>query len=312
MNGKIIVSVLISFSVVFSLFFIVYKVYFDQIFEEKNEFYKTLDTHKQKIFLLGSSHVAQLNVTLINEKISSQNTQYDVYNLAYVSDRPKLRYETISKIISSKPELVLYGISYRDFSSMDSEQTSILPVPKPLLSIFKITETQINPKLVTLELIRQSLKDTGLFPSKSGIDIPKTPFYLYYDYVTDIETPDELEQRKESSDAHRIHIEPKEINEQSKYFKKNIQQLLDNNIRVIIFTTPLHRIYLDIIPNEEKTKFSEILDETINELDVDFYNLTNKYDNLDIWTDDDHIAYNRKAMKFTEDIIQIIETKLDL
>ena len=82
--------------------------------EKINEQFFDHDFSKTKnIVLLGTSHVAGANTTVINEKINEKlEKNYTVYNLGYGSDNPSKRIKQIDEIISMNPEIVFYGISY--------------------------------------------------------------------------------------------------------------------------------------------------------------------------------------------------------
>lgn len=85
-----------------------------------------------------------------------------------------------------------------------------------------------------------------------------------------------------------------------------INNLKMNGINVVLFTTPLHKIYLDELPNSEKQTFDEILERIKKGTNVKIYDLTDKYSDLPIWTNISHVAYNKNATIYSEDIAKII------
>ena len=167
MNGKIVLSVLTAFIITFLSFFIFYDIFNEsaKAFSEHQFFTQEFNTKIKKIFIFGSSHVGQLNTPYINEIISGPYEDYIVYNTASAADDPRERLENLHLLISLKPEIVFYGISYRDFHtplledefSFDIKQLSkeIISDDNPIL--------KINPKFTTLQLIRNSFSDTSLF-----------------------------------------------------------------------------------------------------------------------------------------------------
>ncbi len=120
MNGKIILSISISFFLVFgSLFYI----YFDSIQSEEEinqyqDFSQSLNETSKKLFLFGSSHVGGLNSSLIVDSVHEKNNNYDFFNLATNGDTPNRRISDISYIATLNPEIIFYGVSYRDFNSL--------------------------------------------------------------------------------------------------------------------------------------------------------------------------------------------------
>ena len=109
MNGKITLCVIISFFFTFTLLFSINASSLDPTPSLFNYqfFTQEFDPNKKIIFLLGSSNVGQLNVTKINEMVSSQHNDYEIFNLSYNADTPKIRFKSIEETISLKPKYVL-------------------------------------------------------------------------------------------------------------------------------------------------------------------------------------------------------------
>ena len=199
MNKKIIFSVTFSFVISFSLLLVILNYFPDEQISREQLFYsKKFSLEDKKIFLLGSSHVGQLNSTLIHEEVQSHFPAYGVYNLSYNGDTPSKRIQTIDKIINLNPEIVLYGISYRDFQ-MDSTKQSMLPDPQQFFNDFFVNElginNKLNPKFIALEIIRKTFSYTGLFPIRELIQIDNSPFFTFYSDQTIILTESELKQQ---------------------------------------------------------------------------------------------------------------------
>ena len=70
---------------------------------------------EKKIFIIGSSSVYAINATYINEQLALNEKNYQVYNLADMSDTPRKRLASIQNIISNEPEIVVYGIGMLEF-----------------------------------------------------------------------------------------------------------------------------------------------------------------------------------------------------
>ena len=96
------------------LVYAIYEIEPDGLCRLQNDFYsQKFSDNKKKIFLLGASNVDRLNSTHISEILINNNRAYDVYNLSTPSDRPLERLWSIEKMISLKPELIVYGLSIR-------------------------------------------------------------------------------------------------------------------------------------------------------------------------------------------------------
>ena len=99
MNGKITFCIMLAFLFSFSSFLILYS-FSPGVHTDRNNhpfFNEKLSTDKKNIFLIGSSHVGQLNTTHIIKDVNASSPQYDVYNLAINSN-----HELIGKILSEK------------------------------------------------------------------------------------------------------------------------------------------------------------------------------------------------------------------
>ena len=101
----------------------------------ENKFFSKDFDNNNKIILIGSSHVGQLNTTKIKEIVNlNQKPNYEIFNLAYNTDTPTRRTIFSDKIILIKPKIIVWGISYRDFQTNTDENP--LPDPKYLLNNF--------------------------------------------------------------------------------------------------------------------------------------------------------------------------------
>ena len=311
--NKIILAVTFSFIFTLSIFFIIFNqfssedinfkdhLFFNQKFEPKNK----------NIFLLGSSHTGQLNSTLVQNNISDIDENVIIYNLAYNGDTPKKRIEQMNQIISLQPSLIFYGISYRDFSTNNIEQRSPLEInnflSKYLDQIFNIDK--VNPKLITLEAIRDIFSSTNLFPPEgSRIYVENQPFFSYDRSQMIIVSDKELKKQKNITQIPII--EERNSNEQFQYFKKFLQEMKNNEIEVIIFTTPVHKYYLENMQDKDKKEFQLMLNEIMKENNLKIYEFSNKYAELQIWYNLSHVSYNKKAIIYSEGVSEMIISEL--
>ena len=69
----------------------------------------------KKIFIIGSSSVYAIDTTYINEQLALNEKNYQVYNLADMSDTPRKRLASIQNIISNEPDIVVYGLGMLEF-----------------------------------------------------------------------------------------------------------------------------------------------------------------------------------------------------
>ena len=84
------------------------------------------------------------------------------------------------------------------------------------------------------------------------------------------------------------------------------QKLQDEEITVIVFITPLHRLYLDQISEPSQESFAHILNNVSEQYGIRIYDFEERYADLDIWNSVDHTAYNDRAMIFSDEIAEMI------
>ena len=88
--------------------------------------------------------------------------------------------------------------------------------------------------------------------------------------------------------------------------KEIISKFQENNIDLILFTTPLSDHLLNNISENEKQEMLDFLHNLSNEYDIKIIHLYDKYVDLNVWTDPQHVAYNENSLIFSNDVIQII------
>lgn len=303
-----------------SIFFIVIQHYYDQQntneYNEEKKYFQSIPNTK-KIFILGSSHVNALNPFIIERHLATSNLDYQVYNLGKVANRPQRQIETIDLIISAKPDVVVYGIASRDF--IDTKPND--QIEKPVESLFEppnisaeltklmnmsgisIFESEFSPKLIILKTLRGV---TG-----TPTDYMKAPFFRF-DYERNFTTMSDKELKDNALGYDQVvSIQPPSVNKDLIALKQIIDKLKENNIKIIIFTTPQHKYYLDLVSDSEKKSFDLILDDLRNSTSLQIYSLTDKYSDLDVWRNPTHIVVSKSKSVYSDDISQITLREID-
>lgn len=315
MSKKIVASIIFSIVISFGFLLIIQNNFPDERELGEREFYsQDLILEEEFIFLMGSSHVGQLNSTLIHEKISKKFSNYVVYNLSYNGDTPSERIQTIDKVMKFNPKIVLYGISYRDFQTNTIEKNP-LPDPQQFFNGLVTNKIEgidkVNPKFTTLEIIRKSLSETGLFPSRELFKLNNSPFFSFTSEQIMIANEEELKQQKNIQEIqNQIGINP-EKNNQIRDFNLIIEEFQKKGIKVIIFTTPLHQYSLDQISLETKMNFSDILKDVKNSYNVEVFDFSDRYSDENIWANINHVSYNKKSNVYSNDIAKIILNEIE-
>ena len=328
MQNKIIFSILVSLVVSILIVLYIHSIYPEPVTDATtdNTFYFTkFDPNKERVFLIGSSNIGQLNTTMINELILENNPSFEVYNLAISSDEPSSRLQHIEKTIGLKPKLVIYGLTYRDFQlcGFNSEicDTKIhhflLPDIKKIIENNlpkEIQQNKFNPELTTLRLIRESFGGSGIFTENYKIWLPNMPFY-YIDpnfHHTIIEKDEELENQSNMMKKDGYVMDISENSQDVKALKTIIKSFKENDIKLVLYLMPQNQqYYLDNISEKDKQDFNLLINVISDEFDIPLYNFTYAYSNDKIWGDTRHISYNINAKIFSQDMAQIILNEIE-
>jgi len=143
---------------------------------------------------------------------------------------------------------------------------------------------------------------------------PNSPFFLLPENYTKIATEDELKNEAPEELMYKTKWQVGDLssgNQQLFFFKEMIKTLRENNVKVVLFTTPLSKNFLEILPDPEEKNLDIILQDISEEFDVKIYDLTYKYTDLAIWADPTHITFAETATIFSKDIAEIISLEID-
>jgi hypothetical protein len=403
----------------------------------------TIPIHEKKIFLLGSSHVGALNSTYIEQHLKENGFDYKVYKFSEPGDKPTLRVKLINYLVKEQPDLIVYGIGFRDFQNtqmMEGHYINFIPdrQPDPILPdirehIWNIMEDNLgnffkilsNPKLITLNILNDYIgenhfpipnhvliklwnkkldlqevypevgegnmknlkfwacygwkeqptlsalnpylvgsqfndglisikemlytvwicrpdlqktypevsqgnytnllewaKDIGwkeeprLFgldlnqsSSKSSLNASKSKvgnstktqqWYSIFPIATDSALRDEANQSPFSG------FDPNYMKSSIKALDKIIKNLKENDIKVVIFTTPHQRYYLDTVTETDQKVFHSIFEQLSNKFNIKVYYLDSKYADISIWYNISHVSRNNTVVIYNDDIVKMI------
>ena len=334
-NSKITLSVLsvLLFSFLLVIFFM--NTYGSSMEDSKIWFYhQTFDTNEKKIFLIGSSQTGQLNEAFIQNLIFDSKSNYKIYNLAYGEDAPVQRLAHINDIISAKPDNVVYGIGFRDFAKgtwvfvdPDAQKESILPEPEIYFqNIERSVGSFLNldyenlkyPQSIIRNILHKMISSANDYQTTEyGATLTK-PFWPSFDYLGTTSTDEELrdlyvrqcEQNDRRCSSSYEPINPSEENKNFIALKEIIKKLKENDIEVIIYSTPHSKYFLDSMRESDKQIFDTFLSIISDEFDIPVYRLHDRYINEQIWYDNSHVALGNNKISHNADIGQIILDEL--
>lgn len=267
---------------------------------------------KKKIFIIGSSSVYSINATQINYHLTKEGKDYEVYDLADMSDVPSKRLKSIENIIANKPAIILYGIGMVDFEKKPSNELTFVQSLNYILDphnffvyIFdELTEYGFQQQFPT------SPRDRTLTLIKYVI---RGPDYIYHPFIHYKNTP-----INDYNTILKMYGTPKfeglDVSKNSKEsitLEKIISTFKANNIKVVFFTNPYHRLVIDSIDDSDTQKFASMLKNISKEYEIDVFFLHDKYADLNIWRDPFHVAINPDASIFTNDIQEIIFKEIE-
>lgn len=277
--------------------------------------------NQKNIFIIGSSQIQALNPNFIREDLLKNNQDYHVYNLGIATDLPKSRLKTVDWIISSKPAIVVYGISDRDFEIRGAEasienQVNYLPDPHdvieewlyaPLINFQDQFYFLQSPKLDFLTLTFGG-NSTGMNirhgfapdPHRYAIYIENQNWPIANDTTLEAEGP-----------QYPLHkILPLEKNANFIAFQEIVNKLRGNKIHLIIFIIPQEHHRLEKLHDVEP--FNLVLEKLSQQYhDVPIYSLWDKYADLHIWQDPGHVVMNTKKTTriYSDDVAKMIDGK---
>lgn len=246
------------------------------------------------IFILGSSHVFAINSSVIEDVLNGSV----VYNLAVGGDKPVKRIQSISQIIAAHPSVVVYGVGLRDFQplrivgqSAFEAPISLLPTPRGYVAdIFAWMQVRSfgileSPKFVTLSFNagREQLQRTNSFSH---------PFLGNLDHS-------EIRGLEELQSLHQPSFEDVRM-ENVAAMQEIVQRLRSAGIEVIVFGTPHHFVYSDLIPAQVNEDYQRILEE------LGAVDLSDRYSQLNVWHDLEHLTDGRDGRIYSEDIARLI------
>lgn len=288
------------------------------------KFYEdNIPENENNIFILGSSMVGRINATFVNQVLSENNIDYKAYNLGKSRDLPIERFKVLDSMIEAKPEIVMYGLGFRDFGhqsmlrsnmetsirSLSCDQLSaknLFPTPKDLLPTEIILENfyeelspLTDPKQTTINTIRDVI---SIKEPKKLTGNPYQPFYAPHSGNQDIITENELEQRLANTCLYTVeesgHIQKIALD-------KILYKLNNHNITTVLFIVPQDKFYLNMLTDDEKTNFESTLKELSNKHSVPIYSLLDDYHEVEIWSGMNHIAMNQSASIYSYDVAMI-------
>lgn len=315
-NIIIISSVAISFIITFSfLIFALYEFGPNDTCKLQYAFYSQHFNDTKKIIILGSSQTARVDATYMKTQLDTIGLNYTVYNLSSPGDVPTDRIWSLEKIFSMKPDIIVYGIGPRDLEKPVSLNSSYTKPASQLsdlhdeISRFLFIEKRMpyctnflkSPKVASLEIFRVFNRENP--ESEKKISEKDLPLFKYPQDWRIIKSYEELKIDSSIAPSYRG-LDPESKNIIA--LEYIIQESQRHHVKILLYSTPQHELFLNKISDPDKQKFHSILQSFHDEFNIGVYFFDNRYSNLQIWSDTTHIAKNDKALVYTDDILKVI------
>jgi len=265
------------------------------------------------IFILGASYAYPINSTHVSEKLEENDLHYEVYNLADMSDTPSHRLKSLERLITLNPEIVIYCVSITDFekpvaragmiNDASKDELELLDPKEEIVKAFSIiTQNDLAGKFPT------SPKERTILSAKYLI---RGPEYTHNPFINFKTTPVTDERTFDATHAFTFRgVDSSHDNKERIALQKIITELQHKGTKVILFTSPHHKTFLDAVGESNLAVFESIMTDIAEQNDVSVYFLHDRYERLDIWRDPHHIAVNKKAAIYSDDIADILKNEL--
>ena len=117
-------------------------------------------------------------------------------------------------------------------------------------------------------------------------------------------TSDEL--KKQPNPVWINDLSQERMNDLSKIIKK----FDSNGVKIVLFITPVHKIYIERLSDFQKKSFDDIIKNLSEKYGVKIYDFRNKYDDIPIWSDTSHIIQTDETA-YDKDIVKMIVEELN-
>ena len=82
-------------------------------------------------------------------------------------------------------------------------------------------------------------------------------------------------------------------------------------VEFILIILPQQEYFVNLIPEKDEMLFQNSLNELKNESNIEIIDMSKKHENIKIWQDHNHVAFNTKSEIFSNDIYEIIIEKMN-
>ena len=271
---------------------------------------------KNTIFLLGTSYVGAINSTHVQNTLSDFGFNISVLNPINNKITPTLG--KLDNFISNKPKLVVYGVGFKDIGFKEiNGRCNLSPIPSYIVpknstlpdTIIenngqKSIEFNIfsqNPKRITFDIFENILgeKQIEYVSKQNSKKINVELNHFEFDEIRPITDLNKSVPNTYCMDFDTRNLELDSLDSIFTEFHKN-------DIDVIVFIPPYTASYLNELSPALKSELIFNVKSISEKHEFNFYDLSFKFKNKNIFSDHTHVAYNQKSLIYSETIASLI------
>ena len=271
---------------------------------------------KNTIFLLGTSYVGAINSTHVQNTLSDFGFNISVLNPINNKITPTLG--KLDNFISNKPKLVVYGVGFRDIGFKEiNGRCNLSPIPSYIVPknstlpdtiienngqksiVFNIFSQ--NPKRITFDIFENILgeKQIEYVSKQNSKKINVELNHFEFDEIRPITDLNKSVPNTYCMDFDTRNLELDSLDSIFTEFHKN-------DIDVIVFIPPYTASYLNELSPALKSELIFNVKSISEKHEFNFYDLSFKFKNKNIFSDHTHVAYNQKSLIYSETIASLI------
>jgi hypothetical protein len=286
------ISILIISISLFSLFLIEDKKVDQQMLDSTNLI------KEKKILILGSSLVSPLDYSYLENSLNKNSAvHYSVYNDWRSNNHPSYRIYVLPSILEYNPDIILYGIGYR---ALEYELGKAQCFSQGVIKTAEILKTDFE------KLFLRSDQELNYYEKHNRL----TERPLERDYTVDAVIPNnEIIFNHIKNPNFIICEDNRDIEIASLEFI--LDKINDNNenVQIILFNPPKPHITLNQIPDSAKESFNTIMKDLAINNNATYYDLSQKFQYDDIFSDWLHSARGPASGPYNDEILRILNQK---
>jgi len=175
-----------------------------------------------------------------------------------------------------------------------------------------------NPKLNALNFIQTSLGEKVIGERAAALMLNpgylnekyNMPFLVFYQ--RDFKIASDKQLQWQNNENRFLGYDEEILRKRILSLEKLLSKFKEQDIEVVIFTTPHHIHYLDTISSSDKERFLEIISGIATEKKIPLHYFHERYKNAPIFSNGSHVAFHERGLIYSDDMIKVIKQELGL